>query len=129
MQGNRSRDTAPEMAVRQLVHARGLRYRVDARPLAGTNRRADLVFRKAKVAVFVDGCFWHGCPEHLKPVRTNATFWVEKVARNKARDAETDILLLEAGWRVIRSWEHEDPAAVAERIVNAVAVSATGASI
>ena len=120
MQANRGRDTTPELAVRRLVHAAGLRYRVDARPLARVNRRADLVFARAKVAVFIDGCFWHGCPEHHTVARTNAEFWAEKVARNRERDAETVRLLTSGGWTVIRAWEHEEPAAVAERIVAAV---------
>lgn len=120
MQANRGRDTGPEMAVRRLVHAAGLRYRVDARPIRNLNRRADLVFTRTKVAVFVDGCFWHGCPEHHTVAKANAEFWAEKVRRNRERDAETDGLLIEAGWTVIRAWEHENPADVAERVVAAV---------
>ena len=72
--------------MRRLVHAAGLRYRVDARPLAQLNRRADMVFSRAKVAVFIDGCFWHGCPEHHTVARSNASYWAEKVARNRERD-------------------------------------------
>ncbi|TGN66780.1 very short patch repair endonuclease [Nocardioides eburneiflavus] len=120
MQGNRGRDTKPEMAVRRLVHAAGLRYRVDVRPLAHFNRRADLVFTRAKVAVFIDGCYWHGCPEHFTVAKANADFWAEKVRRNRERDVETCDVLREAGWRVLRVWEHEDPAAAAERIVAVV---------
>ena len=107
MQGNRSRDTKPEMAIRRAVHALGLRYRVDFRPLPRLNRRADLVFTRAKVAVFVDGCFWHGCVEHGTAARSNADYWAEKIARNQDRDAETDRLLVDAGWTVVRAWEHE----------------------
>lgn len=121
MQSNRGRDTKPELAVRKLVHARGLRYRVDARPLVHLNRRADLVFRRVKVAVFVDGCFWHGCPLHHTRARANAEFWATKVATNRARDEETDRLLGEAGWCIVRAWEHEDPAVIAEQVVVAVA--------
>src|SRR4051794_16485610 len=106
MQANRGRDTKPEIAVRRAAHAAGLRYRVDHRPLPRINRRADLVFTRAQVAVFVDGCFWHGCPVHHTVAKSNATFWVEKVARTRERDAETDQLLLDAGWTVIRAWEH-----------------------
>jgi len=120
MQANRRRDTAPEMAVRRLVHAAGLRYRVDCRPLPDLNRRADLVFTRAKVAVFVDGCFWHGCPEHHTVAKSNAQFWAEKVRKNRERDAETDRVLEAAGWTVIRCWEHEDPPDVASRVIRAV---------
>lgn len=83
MRGNRRRDTKPEMAVRRAVHALGLRYRVDSRPLQGLNRRADLVFASARVAVFVDGCYWHGCPEHGTAARTNAGYWSKKIQRNR----------------------------------------------
>ncbi len=120
MQANRRRDTRPEMAVRRLVHASGLRYRVDAKPLPELNRRADLVFRRAKVAVFVDGCYWHGCPEHGTTSRTNPEYWAQKIRRNKERDAETDELLDKEGWDVIRVWEHECPEDVAGRIVRNV---------
>lgn len=120
MAANRRKDTSPEMAVRRLVHAAGLRYRVDAKPLPGVNRRADLVFRRARVAVFVDGCYWHGCPQHGSNPRTNQSYWSAKIERNQRRDAETDALLAAAGWLVIRCWEHHDPAFVAKDIVQAV---------
>ena len=120
MQGNRRRDTKPEMTVRRLVHAEGLRYRVDRRPLPHLNRRADLVFTRAKVAVFVDGCYWHGCPEHGTTAMRNATYWGPKIARNRQRDAETTQLLTAAGWTVIRAWEHDDLVAVAANVVENV---------
>lgn len=120
MQSNRRRDTGPEISVRRLVHAAGLRYRVDRRPVPDLNRRADLVFTRARIAVFVDGCFWHGCPDHHTVAKTNASFWAEKVAKNRLRDMETDRLLREAGWFVMRVWEHEDPKSVAKRIVDEV---------
>jgi DNA mismatch endonuclease (patch repair protein) len=116
MQGNRRRDTEPEMAVRRLVHAAGLRYRVDAKPLPELNRRADVVFTRARVAVFIDGCFWHGCPEHGTAARTNSTYWAAKIEGNKARDIDTDQRLVDAGWTVIRAWEHDDPDAVAREV-------------
>src|SRR4051812_21799812 len=116
MQGNRRRDTNPEMAVRRAVYALGLRYRVDARPLPDLNRRADLVFTRAKVAVFVDGCYWHGCPEHGTTAKTNATYWGPKIRGNRERDAETDRLLLEAGWVTVRIWEHDDAHEAARHI-------------
>jgi DNA mismatch endonuclease (patch repair protein) len=121
MQGNRSRDTKAELAVRRLVHAAGLRYRVNARPLPESRRTADLVFPRLKIAVFIDGCYWHGCPEHYTAPRANAAFWREKVTRNRERDCDTDTLLAAAGWHSLRFWEHEDPKAVSDRVREAVA--------
>lgn len=116
MQSNKGRDTKPELALRRAVHSLGLRYRVAFRPIKSVRRTADLVFTRAKVAVFMDGCFWHGCPTHHTVAVTNAGFWAEKVRRTRERDLETDRLLAEAGWRVLRVWEHEDPVEAAERV-------------
>jgi len=120
MLGNRNRDTSPELAIRSLVHAAGFRYRVAAKPLPGMRRTADLVFRPVKVAVFVDGCFWHGCPEHYVLPKTNQDYWREKIGRNVQRDRETDARLSEAGWLVLRFWEHEPPERCAEAVCAAV---------
>jgi DNA mismatch endonuclease, patch repair protein len=120
MQGNKARDTGPEVKLRSLLHARGLRYRVSARPLPTLRRTADVVFPKARVAVFVDGCYWHGCDQHYRPSSTNSEFWRNKIAGNRQRDAETNQLLNDAGWTVIRAWEHEEPERVADRVVSAV---------
>ena len=120
MLGNRSRDTRPELALRSLVHAAGLRYRVAAKPLAGMRRTADLVFRPTRVAVFVDGCFWHGCPEHFVPPKTNPDYWQEKIGRNVGRDHDTDLRLWRADWLVLRFWEHEVPEDAASAVVAAV---------
>ncbi|WP_392841065.1 very short patch repair endonuclease [Streptomyces sp. LN500] len=120
MQAIRSRDTKPERLIRRLVHATGLRYRVAAKPLPDLRRTADMVFRTAKVAVFIDGCYWHGCPEHYVAPKTNPGYWSDKVARNMARDRDTDQRLTEAGWLVLRFWEHQDSDACALSIVNAV---------
>jgi len=120
MRANRGRDSRPELALRSAVHARGLRYRVNFQPVPGLRRTADLVFTRAKVAVFLDGCFWHGCPEHLRPARINESFWSTKIAGNRQRDLDTDRQLAEAGWTVIRVWEHEDPRAAARRIAKVV---------
>ncbi|MFB7294242.1 very short patch repair endonuclease [Streptomyces rubiginosohelvolus] len=109
MTANKGRDTKPELALRSLLHGMGLRYRVDTRPLPGLRRTADVVFTKTKVAVFVDGCFWHGCPEHHRPAKRREEFWHEKIEGNRRRDAETNAALCAAGWEVIRVWEHEDP--------------------
>ncbi|WP_344955968.1 very short patch repair endonuclease [Actinomadura miaoliensis] len=120
MKANRGRDTRPELALRSAVHALGLRYRVDRRPISQLRRRADLVFTSAKVAVFSDGCYWHGCPDHHRPAKRNNEFWSEKIRTNQARDRETDRALSDEGWVVIRVWEHEDPRAAAERIAEVV---------
>ncbi|MCG5215515.1 very short patch repair endonuclease [Streptosporangium sp. KLBMP 9127] len=120
MKGNRSKDTRPEIRLRTLLHKEGLRYRVATRPLPSLRRTADIVFPKAHVAVFVDGCYWHGCPEHHRSATINAKFWRDKIEKNRARDAETGRLLAEVGWTVIRVWEHEDPAEAARRVSAAV---------
>ncbi|MFF4964682.1 very short patch repair endonuclease [Streptomyces sp. NPDC001037] len=116
MRANRSRDTRPELALRRAVHALGLRYRVAVRPLPAVRRTADLVFVRAKVAVFLDGCFWHGCPAHHTVAKRNGAYWAEKVAANKARDEDTNHRLQESGWVVVRVWEHEDPQAAADKV-------------
>ena len=119
MRSNRGRDTGPELAVRRILHREGLRYRVDYPPLGG-RRRADIVFTRQRVAVFIDGCFWHACPTHGSSPRRNADYWVPKLARNVARDRETDSLLRDSGWTVLRFWEHEPPDIVSEAIVSAL---------
>ena len=120
MQSNKGRDTRPELALRSAAHALGLRYRVSVRPLRELRRTADLVFTKARVAVFLDGCFWHGCPDHHTVAATNASFWAEKVESTRLRDRETDRRLADAGWTSIRVWEHDDPAEAAQRIKTVV---------
>jgi DNA mismatch endonuclease (patch repair protein) len=102
------RDTKPEMALRQELHRSGLRYRVDYQVLKGLRRRADVAFPRAQVAVFVDGCFWHGCPTHRTWPKSNSEWWASKLEANVSRDRDTDRRLAEAGWLVIRVWEHED---------------------
>ncbi|MEX0153480.1 very short patch repair endonuclease [Microbacterium sp. LMI1-1-1.1] len=119
MRANRRRDTGPERAVRSLLHRRGLRYRVDFAPL-GKRRRADIVFTRQRIAAFIDGCFWHCCPVHGTQPRLNAEYWEPKLRRNVERDRETDDALRAAGWLVLRFWEHEPPALVADRIVEAL---------
>ena len=112
----RRRDTKPEVALRRELHRRGLRYFVDRAPLKGMRRRADLVFPRRKVAVYVDGCFWHSCPIHATKPRNNAQWWADKLAANVARDRDTDRRLIDEGWRVVRIWEHEDPTVAADRV-------------
>lgn len=116
----RRRDTRPEMAIRRLLHADGMRYRVDA-ALPGMRRRADLLFGSTRVAVFVDGCFWHGCLEHGTYPKNNAAWWADKIAANIERDRDTDRRLAADGWVALRIWEHEPPEAAAARIAEIVA--------
>jgi DNA mismatch endonuclease, patch repair protein len=116
MQATRGRDTAPELALRRELHRRGLRYRVDTSVIPGLRRRADIVFVRKRVAVFVDGCFWHGCPEHGTQSRSNAAFWRDKITTNVARDSDTDARLRRAGWTVVRVWEHENAQIAADRV-------------
>jgi DNA mismatch endonuclease (patch repair protein) len=114
------RDTQPELALRSELHRRGFRFRVDRAPRPGLRSRADIVFGPARVAVYVDGCFWHSCPEHGTRPKANAEWWERKLDRNQERDRETDRILREHGWRVVRIWEHEDPLKAADRVVEAV---------
>lgn len=116
MQANRSKDTRPEMALRRILHALGLRYRVCARPLPQGRQTADVVFRPAQVAVEMRGCFWHGCPDHYRSPSSNADYWSAKVRRNMHRDQENDQRLRDAGWLVEVVWEHDDPVEAGERI-------------
>ncbi len=125
MQHQGRRDTAPELALRREVWRRGLRYRVDVAPIRG-RRRADLVFTRAKVAVYVDGCFWHRCPVHATTPKANRAWWVAKLDANAARDRATDRDLDAAGWTVVRVWEHEQPAAAASRVLAAARARGRG---
>jgi len=116
MQANRSRDTGPEMAVRHELFRRGMRYRVAYKPLKNSRRTVDIAFPRLKIAVLVDGCFWHGCPEHLRAPSTHTDFWNQKIESTVCRDKETTQMLTEAGWQVMRFWEHENYVDVADRI-------------
>lgn len=120
--GNRSRDTGPELAIRRSLHGMGLRYRVGVRPDPKYRGTADIVFRKARVAVFVDGCYWHACPEHYKPPTAHAEYWTAKVVRNVSRDRKLDAHLKSRGWLSLRFWEHQAPEEVANRIREALAI-------
>ncbi|WP_119288110.1 very short patch repair endonuclease [Streptomyces sp. YIM 130001] len=123
MSGQSSRDTAPEIAVRRLLHAAGLRYRVNV-PVPGMPRRTiDIVLGPARIAVFLDGCFWHCCPDHTTRPKSNAEWWRTKLDQNTARDRETTRHLEAADWTVLRFWEHESPDEVAAAIVEARAVN------
>lgn len=117
MQLQRERDTAPEMALRRELHRRGLRYRLDQPIVVGTRRRIDIVFASPRVAVCVDGCFWHGCRWHGKREHAiNGWYWPDKISANRQRDEDTNRRLRAAGWTVLRFWEHTDPVIAADRI-------------
>lgn len=117
MSGLRRRDNSSELAVRRLLHAAGRRYRVFYSVPGRPRRTIDIAFTKSRVAVFIDGCFWHGCPEHGTRPRANAEWWAVKLAANHSRDEDTNQQLLAAGWRVVRAWEHEQPGAVLRRVL------------
>jgi DNA mismatch endonuclease (patch repair protein) len=112
--------TTPELVLRSVLHRMGLRFRVDARPLPELARRADIVFRRVKVAVFVNGCFWHACPEHASWPKSNAAWWRSKIEGNRERDHDTDERLREAGWHPVQVWEHDNPDVIARVIARLV---------
>jgi len=120
MQANRSRDTKPELAVRRLLHKMGLRYRVARRPLPEFRATADIVFPSQRIAVFIDGCFWHGCDNHFRLPATHTEYWRSKIDHNIARDHKVNDALAQAGWTVLRFWSHETPPCVAEQVAQAV---------
>lgn len=117
MRANRRTGTDPEMALRSELHRRGLRFRKDL-PLRVRDRvvRPDIVFTRARLAVFVDGCFWHACAEHGTQPKANTDYWRPKLERNVARDRSVNEALADAGWRVLRAWEHEPVSDVARRV-------------
>ncbi|MEO3807888.1 very short patch repair endonuclease [Sphaerisporangium sp. B11E5] len=120
MQANRSRDTAPELALRRALHGLGLRYRVCTRPITALPRTADVVFQASKVCVEMRGCYWHGCRAHHRLPRANREYWSAKVERIRRRDREFEDLLAKAGWLLVVVWEHEDPMAAAQQIAMVV---------
>ena len=121
MLANRRIDTAPEVALRRALHACGLRFRKDHRlDLPGRRVRPDIAFTRAKLAVFVDGCFWHRCPLHASFPRANAAYWASKLEATVERDGRTNAALIAAGWRVLRVWEHEPIGTAVVRIVAAL---------
>jgi DNA mismatch endonuclease (patch repair protein) len=120
MRANRRRDTGPELALRSELHRRGLRFRVDHRPDPTVRCRVDVVFTRARVVVFIDGCFWHSCPEHGTLPTANREWWKAKLDRNVERDRANDTEMARLGWTVVRVWEHEDPRVAADRICELV---------
>jgi len=121
MQRQPVENTMPEVAVRRALHGLGLRFRLHQAVVTGTRRRVDIVFAPSKVAVFVDGCFWHGCPDHARRApKVNRWYWDKKLERNRVRDRDTDSRLSAAGWLVVRVWEHEDAEMRARQIASLV---------
>lgn len=116
MQSNRGKNTALELSIRSGLHRAGLRFRKHRRPLPDLRCEADVVFPRERLAVFIDGCFWHGCPEHATRPATNREWWATKLDRNLERDAKNDARLQEAGWVVLRIWEHEEVGAAVGRV-------------
>jgi DNA mismatch endonuclease (patch repair protein) len=109
----RRRDTGPELTLRRALHRRGIRFRVHAANLPG---RPDIVLVRLRLAIFVDGCFWHGCVEHGVMPRANRSFWAEKITGNRLRDRRNDAALIELGWSPMHVWEHEDLEVVAAKL-------------
>lgn len=121
MQAQKAKDTKPEMQLRRALHARGLRFRVDAKLPEAGRRTADIAWAGRRIAVFVDGCFWHGCPDHFVLPKSHSRWWQEKIQRNRDRDEDTTRMLLDQGWTVIRIWEHaatSDAASFVQNIVH-----------
>jgi DNA mismatch endonuclease (patch repair protein) len=117
MVSQRRANTGPELALRRALHAKGLRFRIHREPLPGLRRSADIVFPSERVAVFVQGCFWHGCPHHATWPKANAEWWRQKIDGNRQRDKDTDHRLADAGWVAVRVWEHESIDAAANNIL------------
>lgn len=116
MQANRGRDTGPERALRSALHQAGMRFRVDLPLPFDRRRRADIVFTRIGLYVFVDGCFWHGCPQHFVMPKTRSAFWQTKIEGNRARDADTDRRLAERGLVSLRIWEHVEAVEAAQMV-------------
>lgn len=122
----RQKSTQAELNLRKALHARGLRYRLHVPLLTKPRRVADIVFLGARIAVFVDGCFWHGCPEHVSWPKSNTNFWREKIENNRLRDADTDKRLTALGWASVRIWEHENVDSAADQIAALIATRRNG---
>lgn len=120
MQAVPGRNTVPEKALRSILHRMGLRFRIDSEPVRSIRCKADIIFPKAKVSVFIDGCFWHGCPKHFQPPKTNTDWWLEKVRDNQERDKRKTMLIKKYEWVVLRYWEHEIQGANAIKTANKI---------
>lgn len=120
MRAQRRRDTQPELALRRELHRRGLRFRLDTCPIPGARWRADIVFGPARTAVFIDGCFWHACPQHANVPLNNREWWSTKLATNRERDGRVRQDLESCGWSCLRIWEHEDVMSAADLVEKTV---------
>lgn len=127
MRTAKRRDTKPELALRSALHGLGLRFQVD-RTINGNRRKADVVFPRERLAVYIDGCFWHSCPDHGTTPRTNRQWWIDKLETNRARDAATTAALTAEGWLVLRFWEHEDADAAARTVYENLRAIRSGGS-
>ena len=117
MAATRGWDNRAERVIRSALHRRGLRFRIQCRLIPGSRRTVDIALSRARLAIFVDGCFWHDCPDHGSRPKSNAEWWRRKMRENVARDRDTNQRLQDLGWQVIRVWEHEDPEEATDRIV------------
>ena len=117
MQSVGQKDTPKELAVRKILFGKGYRYRINCKPLKNLNRKADIIFIKYKLAIFIDGCFWHLCPKHGSIPNANRKYWENKLYTNVQRDKETNEILQNNGWIVLRFWEHDDPNYAANAII------------
>jgi DNA mismatch endonuclease, patch repair protein len=126
MRAVKQRNTTVEMQLRSALHRLGLRFRLHRRIILGRTRTVDIVLPRAKVVVYVDGCFWHSCPKHKTMPKTNRKWWRAKLRANVKRDRHSDQLLQDLGWRVVRVWEHEDPVDAAQRVFAAVSTALAG---
>jgi DNA mismatch endonuclease (patch repair protein) len=107
MKATRRQNTEAELKLRRELHHRGMRYRTHVQVLSDLRRQADIAFAGTRLAVFIDGCFWHGCPLHGTQARANAEYWNRKILQNQQRDRDTDERLRAAGWTALRVWEHQ----------------------
>jgi len=119
----RQKGTDAEVAVRRELYRSGLRYQVDFEVLKKPRRVADIVFPALRIAIFIDGCFWHGCPNHATWPKQNAEFWRQKIEANRLRDTDTNARLRSIGWMALRFWEHESPIEAAETVARSVAIA------
>ena len=122
MEAAKPKGTLPEIKLQSALEQVGVLFEVDVKPIDNLQRRADILIRDERIAIFVDGCFWHGCPIHGTQAKANAKFWADKINRNKERDLDTNRRLAEDGWTVLRIWEHEDPKQISNQVVELISI-------
>lgn len=118
MRAQKTTGTKVELQVRRGLHARGYRFRVDQKLLPDHRFRGDIVWSGRRIVVFLDGCFWHGCPLHATTPKSNREFWEAKIETNRSRDRRVDEILRSRGWTVLRYWEHEPPLEIIESVID-----------